>query len=423
MLVLYNILQLMLLVVFFPAIVLFVLLSPKYRDRVPARLGFGLSKTILAAGPSTKTIWLHALSVGEVTSALPLLTGLRQEFPDSRIVVSVSTRTGKKLAMDILKDTADHIIDGPLDLLPVVYHFSQCIRPHLYIQVETDFWPNILKLLSVKRIPSLLVNGRISQKSMGKYLKFRHFFQPMFECFSYLCLQTEGDKKNMSSLGVTPQKLMILGNLKFDAVVVTSAEKTGPLTHLVPENKIIFTAGSTHEGEEEILLKAFKNARKRYPQLFLILVPRSTARAQEIIAITHDLNMGISLRSENKTVSDEILLVDTIGELTLFYSLSDIAFVGGSLVMAGGHNPIEPAALQLPVLFGPHMQDFTEIAEDLIAENGATQVSSQDELETVLVRLISSEEERKTRGKAAAQCVQRQQGVVRRHLDLIRNLL
>lgn len=423
MFVLYNILQGLLLVVFAPVIVLFVLLSPKYRDRIPNRLGFGLKNRITTKVSSCQTIWLHALSVGEVTSAFPLVTGLRREFPDSQIVVSVSTRTGKRLALDLLEDVADNIIDGPLDLLPVVSHFTNCIRPNVYILVETDFWPNIITFLTARGIPCLLVNGRVSEKSMQNYSQLAFFSRQMFQSFTYLCLQTELDKKNMTTLGVAAEKLLTLGNLKFDAPLVKSSERFESCANLIPEGSTVLVAGSTHDGEEAILLKAFKNLLIFYPRLFLVLVPRSPQRAGEILSLAQSLDMGISLRSENKAVSHQILLVDTIGELTLFYSLSDIAYVGGSLVSAGGHNPIEPAALRLPVLFGPNMQDFTEIATDLITEGGAQQIARQEELEAVLHPLIASEEARVLQGDAAYQCIQRQRGVVSRHLDLIRNLL
>jgi len=423
MFVLYNILQLVLLVVFFPVIALFVFFSRKYRDRIPARLGLGLESKIPEKIASATTFWLHALSVGEVTSAFPLLSGLRQEYPNCRIIVSVTTRSGKKLADDLLAETADAVIDAPFDLLPTILAFTNRIRPDIYIQVETDFWPNILNYFRKNGIPTVLVNGRVSEKSMRQYSRLRFFFRPMFQTFTFLCLQTERDRTNMEALGVAAEKLLTPGNLKFDTPEVKSDKIIASCAGLLPKDKIILIAGSTHEGEEAVLLKAYQNLKAQWPELFLVLVPRDTGRVAEITSLAENLDMSVLLRSENNAADTDILLVDTIGELTLFYSLSDIAFVGGSLVNAGGHNPIEPATLSLPVLFGPNMQDFTEIAADLIKACGAKEVSSQSELEVAITALLVSKEERLRQGEAAFQNVQNQRGVVNLHLDIIRKLL
>lgn len=423
MFVLYNILQLLLLVVFFPVIVLFVFFKSKYRNRVPARLGFRLTGKIPKKNGSATTFWLHALSVGEVTSAFPLLSGLRQEDPDCRIIVSVTTRSGKKLADELLSGTADAVIDAPFDLLPTILTFNNKIKPDIYIQVETDFWPNILNYFKKKGTPTLLVNGRVSEKSMKQYTQMGFFFRPMFQIFTFLCLQTERDRINMQALGVSKEKLMTPGNLKFDTPEIKSDNITESCAHLIPKDKTILIAGSTHPGEEIILLRAYLNLKVHWPELFLILVPRDTGRAAEITTIANKLDMSVLLRSKNRALDTDVLIVDTIGELTLFYSFSDIAFVGGSLVNAGGHNPIEPATLALPVLFGPNMQDFTEIAADLINAGGAKEVGSQSELEEVITALLESKEDRLGQGQAAFMNVQNQRGVVKLHLDLIRKLL
>ena len=432
MLVLYNILQLVLLAVFLPFIALFVLLNPKYRDRIPARLGLGLARRISEYKPSNngasrQTLWLHALSVGEVTSAVPLVTGLRKAYPLSRIIVSVTTRTGKRLADKLLRSSADHIIDSPLDILPVIAFFIKYIQPNLFILVETDFWPNTLLFLQQKRVPTLLVNGRVSEKSMDGYRRLRVFFVPMMQSFSFLCMQTEYDCKKMADLGVPPEKLRTLGNLKFDTVIGQLTEharpELKPAADILPRNRILFVCGSTHPGEEKILIDCYCQMRKTHPELFLIIAPRAPGRSTEIqaLAAVHDLTA--TLRSGNGGAGTDLFILDTIGELIDFYALSDIAFVGGSLVMQGGHNPIEPAIMGIPVIFGPNMQDFSEIADTLQSAGGATMVSSQCDLTELLRRLLSSRDMRARQGLAARQCIEKQCGVIDKYLELIRRVL
>lgn len=428
MFALYNILQLVLLPVFSPFITLFVLFSPKYRDRMPARLGIGLGRKFSINEPikgvtAGKTIWLHALSVGEVTSAVPLLTGLRKTYPDSRLIVSVTTRTGKKVADTLLKSIADHVIDSPLDILPVVCHFVKYIKPDLFILVETDLWPNTLLFLRKKNIPTLLVNGRVSQKSLDGYRRLRFFFDPMFQSFSFLCMQTQHDRDNMTGIGLSPEKLRTLGNLKFDTAAGKASPAITAAADLLPKDRILMICGSTHPGEEKILLDCYCILKKTHPELFLIIAPRHTNRSAEIRDLAEHRHLSAALRSENISSPADMLILDTIGELIHFYALADIGFVGGSLVQRGGHNPIEPATMGLPVIFGPNMQDFSEIADALIACGGAKRVSGHLDLAAHLTELIVSKKLRTSQGQAAQKCVESQRGVIDKHIALIRQLL
>lgn len=428
MFVLYNILQLVFLPVFLPFIIIFVLCSSKYRNRIPARLGIGLGKkiaksTIAKGDSSIQTIWLHALSVGEVTSAVPLITGLRKTYPESRIVVSVTTRTGKRVADNLLKSLADHIIDSPLDLLPVVSLFVKYIQPNLFILIETDLWPNTILYLKHQAIPTILVNGRVSQKAIDGYRRLHFFFNPMFQSFSFLCMQTKRDRDNMEDIGLPTEKLQTLGNLKFD----TGPGKVDSLLKLpgdmLPKDRIILICGSTHPGEEKILINCYSHLKKTHPELFLVIAPRDTTRSIELQTLAAEHDMTSSLRSENSSTLADIFILDTIGELIHFYALSNIGFVGGSLVDKNGHNPIEPAIMGLPVIFGPNMQDFCEIAETLIKAGGATEVSTQQELIDLLHRLLTTKGLRSRQGQAAEQCIERQRGVIDKHLELISQLL
>lgn len=424
MFVIYNILQFAFLPVFLPLLILFVVCKRKYRDRIPARLGVGLAKKLGSHRPTGRTIWIHALSVGEVTSAVPLARGLRAKYPSDRIVVSVTTRTGKKVADTLLGSYVDYIIDGPIDLLPVVHRFLKYLQPDLFILVETDFWPNLLLCLQHRRIPSILVNGRVSEKSMIRYLRLRFFFQPMFQSFTCLSMQTLGDQEKMAILGVAPEKLSILGNLKFAARSLRQGHSLELLAELLPKDRMLFIAGSTHPGEEQILLDCYAQLRTTHPTLFLIVAPRDPERGIEIVNLATGHGLLAALRSAGvSSLPCDLLVLDTIGELIDFYAVADLAFVGGSLVEKGGHNPIEPAGMAIPVLFGPHMEDFIEIAEVLTLAGGAKEVHDGKEMTKMLAALLDDPDLHSRMGQAAQQCVLAQHDIIANHLLLIEKFL
>ncbi len=433
MLLLYNLLQLLLL----PLLLVFLgclFCRGKYRRRLPARLGL-MGYPLADSGPAlppgqslppsagkAKTFWLHALSVGEVTSAAPLLAAIRESWPDGRLIVSVTTASGRLVAERLFDGLADRVIDGPIDLLPVVDHFIEEIGADIYILVETDFWPNLLGRLRQRGVATVLVNGRVSASSRAGYRRLALFFRPLFAGFSCLCLQTEEDRQAMARLGVPPERLHCPGNLKY-ATRTRLADQSEKI-RLLPSGRLLLLAGSTHRGEEELLLRGCLELRANHPELFLLLAPRDPGRADEIAKLAGRLGWQHARRSENRPATADLLLIDTIGELIDFYALADIAFVGGSLVPCGGHNPLEPAALGVPVLFGRFMEDFSEIAAELVAAGGATQVADAAGLSRALTTLADSPAERARQGEAARQAVAKVGGVVvDRHIQLLRGLL
>jgi 3-deoxy-D-manno-octulosonic-acid transferase len=401
-----------------------VLLKSKHRHRIPRRLGLGNLKRLVNVEPhkGQHTYWVHALSVGEITSSLPLITGLRTTYPDCRIIVTVATETGETVAYDLLSDLADCILPSPIDLRPTVSRYIHTIQPDIFIQIETDFWPNLLAALRRSNIPTILVNGRISQKSLDSYRNFSIFFLPMFQNFSHMCMQTATDKENMKSLGIPSAKLHTLGNLKYDTPALASGNQS-TLACLFPKDRFILVAGSTHEGEEQILYSCYRSLLCNHPHLYLVIVPRNPKRAQQLLHHAESFGLHGVKRSENPEHSGDFLIVDTIGELVECYRHCSVAFVGGSLVPEGGHNPIEPAIMKLPVLFGLHMEDFHEVSQDLIAAGGAAMVSDENQLRTSLEELISNDELRKRMARAAETCIKAQQGVIARHIELIHSLL
>ncbi len=418
----YNLLQFIALLLFWPLLLITILALPKYRKRLPKRLSPDLPAKRKNANTAHPTFWIHALSVGEVTSSLPLILGIKEQWPDCEIFMTVTTQSGQATADSLLINHVDHIVAAPLDIKPIIIRYIELIRPDIYIHVETDFWPNLLTMLNRHHIPSILVNGRVSEKSLNSYQRYAFFFTPIFQSFSRLCMQTEQDKQNQIQLGVDIDKVYTLGNLKFDTPVNqrTDPEKIAPL---LPKGKFIIVAGSTHQGEEEIIIDGYLRLLALSEKFFLVIVPRNIERSDEIADLARQHGLAVQFRNLPHTPGTQLLIVNTIGELVNFYSQSEVGFVGGSMVDRGGHNPLEPALFGVPVLFGKHMEDFSEIAQSLLQCKGAFSVNSSDEFYELVADFYKDEEKRKRTGKAALDCVQMQQGVIRKHIDLISTLL
>ncbi len=422
---LYTLFSTVLFVIFLPVILLVTLLKNKYRGKTLQRLGLTLGKQLpqdrLGGAP---VIWVHALSVGEVTSALPLISGLRRRYPGSLLYFSTTTTTGQATAKRLSKGQVDAVFFSPFDMFFSVQHFIRILRPSLFILVETDFWPGWLYCLKKYNIPSLLVNGRFSKQSLDTYRRFAFLSRPMFSCFTLLSMQTQQDAEAILSLGVPRDKIIQLGNLKFDATTPGNSlpNKTTAKADLgLPEEKPLLICGSTHRGEEKILFGAYCEIKKTLPELCLLIAPRDINRRDEIATLAQSYGLQITRRSDKSAPPplSGILLLDTLGELAGCYQLADIALIGGSLVPAGGHNPLEAATFGIPILFGPHMEDFAEISRDLVTAGGAQIITNSEELVSQTLILLNSPELFAERGAAARDIVQRNKGVVERHLNIV----
>lgn len=422
MILIYNILQILFLALFAVPLIFFCIVIPKYRKKTLNQLG--LSATFPSPKSTKKRIWVHALSVGEVTTALPLLAGIRNEFPNIEICFSATTTTGIHTAKSILNEYVDYYIPSPLDLYPVVHYFHKKIQPDLYIHIETDFWPNHLYVLQQRSTPSILANGRISVKSFNSYKRFKFFFRPLFSSFNTLSMQTESDRKKMLCLGICEQKVKTLGNLKFDLLNPNDQHPTsGPSPINFPEGVSIIVAGSTHEGEERILITALHTIKKQFDTIQLVIAPRDIGRGTAIEKLAIAEGFSVARRSKQCNNSEDIFIIDTLGELYQAYQCADIAFVGGSLVKQGGHNPIEPASCGIPILFGVYMDDFEEVSYGLLQANSATKISTAQDFSKEVLTLLDSPNLCKKRGQAGKEFITAQQGVVKKHLAIIKTLL
>jgi 3-deoxy-D-manno-octulosonic-acid transferase len=426
---LYNVLWLLA----FPAIlgylVLQSLLTGKYRRNLGPRLGLGLRDRIKTI--NRRVIWVHALSVGEVLSAVSLLYSLKNQFPEYELFFTTTSETGHQVARERMTSLNCHFSYLPLDLWWIVRRTVKNIGASLFVLVETDLWPNLLWSLAREGTPIVLVNGRVSDRSFPRYRLGYRFTSKVFNNIDVFCMQSEEDGRRMRLLGVTASKINVIGNIKFDQPLTKSVRRerdqlVKKLGWAPPSTT--WVAGSTHPGEENSILEVYAKLREEFPNLALILAPRSQQRFEEVFSLAKQRGWQTERRSQllgekNKYVRVDVLVLDTIGELACFYSLGNFAFVGGSLVDSGGHNPLEAAQRGLPVVFGPHMANFKDIAEILTESGGGFQVSTKAELYEKIRAWLVDPVKCKEEGKKAQAAMQPHQGAVARNIDIIREVL
>lgn len=424
----YNILSLFLLI----PVIFYHLYRSVSRGRPPALAQrFGrIPKEELDRINNRPVIWLHAVSVGEAIAARPLLKALRTRYPGHAIVLSTTTETGRTLAATFPEK--DLCIYFPFDFLTGVRRSLGSIRPCLIIIMETEIWPNFTAEARRRRIPLLLANGRISDRSFRGYLRFSWFFRQSLRLFSRLCMQSSADRERIIAIGAPPERVCIAGNLKYDIPVrpVPDDEREAlRQRYAIPAGITVLTAGSTHAGEDELVIHTYGQLLKSRTDLFLLLVPRHPERCNEVAALLEKSAIPFRRRSELETsraplfASGEVLLVDSIGEMMGLYALSDLAFVGGSLVPTGGHNLLEPASLGVASIFGPHMTNFREIAALVLASEAGIQVDSGDGLTAACQRLLDDDALRQRLGKNGLAMMEKNSGATERHLAVIDDYL
>ena len=405
------------------------LIRKKGRESLLPRLGlFDLGGEALRA--RRPVIWVHAVSVGEVMAAIPLIKGMKKAYPSSALWVSTITETGQSMVRQKLPEV-DRVVYFPFDLPWTVRKFIRGIRPALFVLLETEIWPNFLFSLARCRIPSILVNGRISARSYRGYRLLLPFFRRVFEGISLFSVQTRQDRERLLKLGVDPDKVICTGNMKYDQAVralqgedreLKSALKLSDACQLV-------LAGSTHEGEEAAVVNGYLRLSARHPNTRLLLAPRHLDRLDRVEALVRQLGLK-SVRKTKLDASefselpgDTVILLDTLGELSGLYHAAAIVFVGGSLVPIGGHNLLEPAACAKPILFGPYMENFHEISRLLVERGGGCQVLHADQLFMEIEALLLDSERCRAMGHRAREVVLANQGVVEKNLALIHTLL
>jgi 3-deoxy-D-manno-octulosonic-acid transferase len=417
--------------------VCFVLSAPYYFVRMRRRGNwlpgfaerFGKYDTKLKQAITNRnTLWMHAVSVGEVNVCTQLIRALEPRLPNLKIVVSTTTTTGMG---ELRRKLPNHIakIYYPIDRRRYVTRALNNIHPEAIVLVEAEIWPNFLWRARGLRMPVFLVNARLSDRSYRGYRRFGFLFKPLFGSLTGVGAQNEADAAKLRTLGCRPEAIRIVGSLKFDAAKLDERRllDVPALLHQVsvaPGARLL-VGGSTHAGEEAVLAEQFLRLRSRFPDLFLVLVPRHFERSREVGRELAARGLKFVYRSEImahtqfKQGEVDCLIVNTTGELRYFYEHATIIFIGKSLAAQGGQNPIEPGALGKAMVFGPNMQNFAEVVRDLVQQNGAVQVQDAAELEKVLGELLADESRREQLGRNALKVVHENLGAIDRTVDMI----
>jgi 3-deoxy-D-manno-octulosonic-acid transferase len=405
--------------------------TQKYRQGLLERLGFipsRLRHATAGAAIQRPIIWVHAVSVGEVLAVSRLVNSLDAALPRYLVVISTTTRTGQTLARE--RFGASRVFYLPLDLPWAVRAWLNALQPRLFILAETEFWPNLLNACYRRKIPVAVVNARISDRSWPRYRRLRRLWKPFLEPLSRVLAQTPTDADRLNAIGCRPQAVTVAGNLKFDVRAAQEAEATRLLKSLAVNLRLI-VAGSTLEGEESALLEAWPRLLEYDPKLTLILAVRHPERFGAVVALLDKSGIPWVRRSDWKPQPAEtlrpiapgqIVLLDTIGELASVYSLASVAFVGGSLIPAGGHNPLEPAQFGVPIVMGPHFANFRAITEDLLAHQ-ALRIADNSDLASTLIDLLRDSAEAAAMGARARQVFLSHAGATSRCVDALTELL
>lgn len=366
-------------------------------------------------------IWLHAVSVGEVEAARPLVASLQETYPQHRILITTMTPTGSARVTKLYAETVLHCY-LPYDLPFAVKRFLKTVQPTLGIIMETELWPNLIHYSAELNIPLVLANARLSARSAKGYQRVAKLTRHMLQNFSLIAAQSQNDRQRLIELGADKNSVHAVGNLKFEISMPASVNEQAEAMRAVWGDRPVFIAASTHEGEDEIILNASRQIRATFPELLLIMVPRHPERFDRVAALSQRAGFKILRRSENGMCSKaiQVFIVDTMGELPLFYGAADIAFVGGSLVPRGGHNLLEPAALGRAVLIGPHYFNFNEISLQFLQANAAIEINSSETLAEHVIDLFSHPQKRAAMGEAGQTLIEQSKGASNRLLNLIK---
>jgi len=423
---LYNLFWPLGLLIFLPGYIAKMIRRGGYREKFGQRLGI-YDDAVRNRLSTRRSTWLHAVSVGEVNIAFKLANALRVFEPDLHCVLTTTTTTGFALA----RKTAPAWIEvmyTPLDYWPIMRRAFSVIRPARIVLVEAEVWPNLAAAAHVRRIPLALVNARLSPRSERRYRRARFLVAPMFRLLDLVCVPELRDVERWTALGIPQNRIHVTGSIKFDPdVQARSVPIAASLWEASAETtpRLVLFGGSTHRGEEEILARIFLRLREQFPSLRLFIAPRHVERLQEIRAQLDVLPLRVSLASQNigdGAADADCMLLDTTGELQRWYRLATVVFMGKSLTAHGGQNPVEPIFSGKPVVFGPHMENFTTLAKTLVSNNAAMQVNDSDSLEYTIARLLRDSEARERLVANAHAALSEHKGGTTRAAELVHGL-
>ena len=427
---LYNILMLTAAVVGLPFFAFRFIRERRFRERLRQNLGFFPADTLTRV-VGRSPVWFQAASVGEVVAASSIIREFKRQLPDIPVLISSGTISGYDMAQRIIPE-ADAVIFYPPDLPGMPDRIVGKILPRAYVPVETELWPNFIRSARKRSIPVIMVNGRIGERSVEHYRQMRRMFTKMLDTVVRFCMQSTVDAQYVIQLGADPHKVIVTGNTKYDQNYsqVTTEEKKVLRQELgLLENVPVLIAGSTHRGEEEILLEVLRQIQGRYPIVKMILAPRDVPRSGGIVELVRRAGVVAELRSKMSSLTAEqraevrVVVLDSIGELGRFYSLADLVFVGGSLVSHGGHNILEPAAQGKPILVGPHMFNFRDTYALFSKRNACVTVLDGQELAQKTLELLQNKHTAEQMGREAAQIVAENQGAAVRTVEHLRQII
>ena len=420
----YNVL----LILGFPFILCALLLKKRCRSGLLQRIGWVVPQ---GWGFQEKVLWIHAVSLGEVSAIVPFVMTLHQRHPAIRIIVSTITETGREAVRQRLAGIATHCF-LPLDYPWIVNRFITSLNPIGFVVVETELWPNLLRALSRRAIPSVIINGRLSSRSFSRYQWIRPFMRQILSTVSLGLLQSGRDERRFVELGASPDRMHRTGNMKFDLTMNGGSVSHPSLERSafgVSEDERLIVAGSTHPSEEEILLNSYRDLIGSFPNVVLMLAPRHIERSDVLVRTIKAFGFPVLRRSllldeiPQEVTGPRIILLDTRGELAQVYGLAFMVFVGGTLVPVGGHNLLEPPAWGKPVCFGPYTDHCQEVAELLIESGGGIRVRNRQELTETFMKGMQNQDWVAHIGLSARKVIDDNQGVVERNVDLVERVV
>lgn len=386
-------------IIILPFWLLLGLFKPKLVDGFKEKLG--CYKPLEACGKGhcgeSKTILFYGVSVGEVIAIENLIKKTRETFPDLQIILLTGTKTGQEIAQKKLSQTCDFISYFPFDFPFCIENMLKKLKPNAVFVVETELWPNFANIMHKKKIPLFIINGRISDRTYNSYKKLSFFFAPILKKYTKIFTQSKQDNEKLISIGANPDTTVVMGNLKFDIKKPDTLPSCPILGFEKNPQTRILIAGSTHAGEDEIILETYSELKKNIPNLKLIIAPRHPERNENVYYLIKESGFGCSKRSEYGTfnqdkVPTDIILLDTMGELGSFYCVCDVAFIGGSFNQTGGHNPLEATIFGKPTVSGPSVHNFKDIYSILTSSNAGKIVKTQEELKQYLNKLLTDTE-------------------------------
>ena len=383
--------------------------QPEYRHRLFERLA-----RFPKINQDEPVIWVHAVSVGEVIAAVPLIKSLIERYPEKQLLVTTTTPTGSAQVKKIFADEVLHVY-APYDFSWVVKRFLNKMNPSILLVMETEIWPNLFRACHKENIPIILANARLSKRSAVGYQRFAGLTRSTLNCITRIAAQGQKDAERFIELGAKKENISQTGSIKFDMELPDKLNHhAAGLRNELGEKRKIWIAASTHEGEEELMLEAYDKLSSKIDNLLLIIVPRHPERFDRIAALCEKKHLNTVRRSDQDSCTEntQVFLVDSMGELLLFYAVSDVAFIGGSLVNVGGHNLLEAAALKVPSVVGPEMYNFAEITEHLLRCNGIIQIQNESLLADKIEMLLNDEKLRTLMGGNAYAFVDRNKGAL-----------